>query len=62
MAKCALRATGVVGIGVIIAGSAIILLAFLTVLLPDLATEGIVLSKDSIRLYTKTSYGRWYRA
>lgn len=50
------------GIGVIIAGSAIILLAFLTVLLPDLATEGIVLSKDSIRLYTKTSYGRWYRA
>lgn len=59
--KCALRAAGILGIGVIISGGAAVLPAFLAVFLPYLATEGIVLSKDSIRLYTKTSYGRWHR-
>lgn len=60
--KCALRATSVVGIPTIISGGAAALPAFLAVFLPYLVTEGIVLSKDSIRLYTKTSYGQWHRA
>lgn len=60
--KSALGAAGVVGIEAIILGGSAVLPAFLAVFLPYLATEGIALSKDSTRLYTKTSYGRWHRA
>lgn len=60
--KSAHLAAGVVGIEAIILGGTAVLPAFLAVFLPYLATEGIALSKDSIRLYTKTSNGRWHRA
>lgn len=59
--KSAIGAARAVGIEAIILGGTAALPAFLAVFLPYLATEEIALSKDSIRLYTKTSYGRWHR-
>lgn len=58
--KCALSAVGVVGIAAILSGGTAALPAFLAVFLPCLAAKGIHLTANNVRLYTKTSRGRWH--